>query len=167
MAPVTALVPSAYSGKGKLSGQRRYHPTRRLKDEKNHKNWNKFEGNVLDLSESMLEDLRPITMAPSFDRLTVLCLRRTDLVDIELLRSCTSLVYLDLSSNKVVQLVDDSFWACFPELLVLLLHGNKVCANAMVRNIAGLCVRKHCILPGTYVHNIVAVRLAFIINTVT
>lgn len=147
MAPVTALVPSAYNGKGKkLSGQRRYRPTKRRKDGKNNKNWNEFEGSVLDLSEGMLTDLRPITVAPSFDRLTVLCLRGTGLVDIELLRSCSSLVYLDLSYNKVVQLVDDSFWACFPELLVLLLHENKVSTDAVARNI-----------PGTYVHSIESV----------
>lgn len=142
MAPVTVVVPSDYTGKGKRSGQRRYRPTKRLKDENNN-NWSKFEGNVLDLSEGMVTDLRPITMAPSFDRLTVLCLRGTGLIDIELLRSCSSLVYLDLSSNNVVQLVDDSFWACFPELLVLLLHENKVCTNAVVRNNSGLCSKLH------------------------
>lgn len=101
------------------------HPEWRL-DEEEEVDWSKFYGTVLDASYRVLPGLRPIATAPTFEHLTVVCLKETGLVDIELLRWCSKLVHLDLSSNEIVHLVDGTFWACFSDLLVLLLHGNKV-----------------------------------------
>lgn len=101
------------------------HPQWRLRSEEKV-DWTKMYGTVLDASYSMLPDLRPILAAPTFKRLTVICLKENGVVDIGLLGSCTMLVHLDLSSNDITDLVGGSFWACFRELLVLLLHGNKV-----------------------------------------
>lgn len=85
-----------------------------------------FYGRVLDVSYNILPNLRGIAAVPSFVRLTVMSLKETGIEHIELLRCCSMLVYLDLSSNEIVDLIGDEFWACFPNLLVLLLHGNKV-----------------------------------------
>ncbi|CAN0527323.1 unnamed protein product, partial [Ectocarpus sp. 12 AP-2014] len=68
---------------------------------------------------------------PTFTHLTVLCLRESGVIDIELLGLCNRLVHLDISSNEVVHLVGGDFWASFPDLLVLLLHGNKVIWRAV------------------------------------
>lgn len=100
------------------------HPEWRLVDEE-ELNLENFHGSVLDMSYSMLLDLRPVVAAPSFKNLNALSLRDTGLVEIDLLRSCAMLVHLDLSSNEIIDLVGDDFWASFPDLLVLLLHGNK------------------------------------------
>ena len=98
-----------------------------LLDDDNSVDWSKFRGSVLDVSYATLPTLHPIaTGAPNFTRLTVLCLRESGVVDIELLRPCAMLVHLDLSSNEIVHLVGGGFWASFRDLLVLLLHGNKV-----------------------------------------
>ncbi|CAN0513310.1 unnamed protein product, partial [Scytosiphon promiscuus] len=58
--------------------------------------------------------------------LTILCLRESGVVGVELLEPCHRLVHLDLSSNEIVHLGNGEFWASFRDLLVLLLHGNKV-----------------------------------------
>lgn len=109
----------------KRGQKQQQHPEWRLDDEEE---WNlaNFHGSVLDVSYSMLPNLRPVWAAPSFKNLNALSLRDTGLVKIELLRSCAMLVHLDLSSNEIVDLVGDDFWASFPDLLILLLHGNKV-----------------------------------------
>lgn len=102
------------------------HPEWRL-DDNEKVDWSKFHGSVLDASYSALPTLSPIaTAAPTFGRLTILCLRESGVVDIKLLQPCAMLVHLDLSSNEIVHLVGGDFWASFRDLLVLLLHGNKV-----------------------------------------
>ncbi|CAN0006826.1 unnamed protein product [Ectocarpus sp. 12 AP-2014] len=88
--------------------------------------WSKSRGTVLDASYKTLPTIAPLTAMPTFTHLTVLCLRESGVIDIELLELCNRLVHLDLSSNEVVHLVGGDFWASFPDLLVLLLHGNKV-----------------------------------------
>ncbi|CAM9902934.1 unnamed protein product [Ectocarpus sp. 6 AP-2014] len=88
--------------------------------------WGKSRGTVLDASYKTLPTIAPLTAMPTFTHLTVLCLRESGVIDIELLELCNRLVHLDLSSNEVVHLVGGDFWASFPDLLVLLLHGNKV-----------------------------------------
>lgn len=103
-----------------------HHPEWRLDDEE-RVDWSKFHGSVLDASYSALPTLSPVaTAAPNFTRLMILCLRESGVVDIELLQPCAMLVHLDLSSNEIVHLVGGDFWASFRDLLVLLLHGNKV-----------------------------------------
>lgn len=131
------MVPSAtitqlglHFGSGETSGFARKriskHPEWLLDDDEKV-DWSKFRGSVLDASHSTLPTLSPIaTSAPTFACLTVLCLRESGVVDIELLQPCAMLVHLDLSSNEIVHLVGGDFWASFRDLLVLLLHGNKV-----------------------------------------
>lgn len=97
-----------------------------LLDEDEEVDWSKFCGTVLDASCSASPNLRPIAVAPTFANLTILCLRESGLVDIQLLQPCHRLVHLDLSSNEIVNLASGDFWASFRHLLVLLLHGNKV-----------------------------------------
>lgn len=80
---------------------------------------------VLGLSRCQCSGLNRLMTVPSFERLSVLCLKDTGLVDIGLLRPCARLVYLDLSSNEIVDLVGGDFWESFPQLLVLLMHENK------------------------------------------
>ncbi len=120
----------AFARKQKYAAQ---HPEWRLAADENV-DWSMCRGTVLDASYSALPTLDPIAAAaPAFGRLTVLCLRDSGLVDIELLQRCTKLVHLDLSSNEIVHLVGGDFWASFQELLVLLLHGNKVCGISDVQ----------------------------------
>lgn len=107
-----------------LARQHHQHPEWRL--DPDEVDWGKFGGHVLDASYSVLPNLRAISLAPTFNRLTVLSVRASGLVCIDLLQSCARLVYLDLSSNKITHLGDGSFWASFPDLLVILLHGNMV-----------------------------------------
>lgn len=106
-------------------------PVWRLADEENL-DLSCFEGRVLDVSYSSLPDLRGVAAAPSFEWLTVLSLKEMGLENIELLRHCTMLVYLDLSSNEISDQIDEMFWTFCPDLLVLLLHGNKVRGLAVV-----------------------------------
>lgn len=137
-APPVVVVPSAtitrlglHFGGGENSALARkqisQHPEWRLDDDEKKVDWSKFGGSVLDASYSTLPTLSPIaTAAPTFIHLTVLCLRESGVVDIELLQPCAMLVHLDLSSNEIVDLVGGDFWATFRDLSVLLLHGNKV-----------------------------------------
>ncbi|CAM9206404.1 unnamed protein product [Hapterophycus canaliculatus] len=99
-----------------------------LLDAEQEVDWSKFCGTVLDASYSALPNLHPIAVAPTFLHLTILCLRESSVIDIELLEPCHGLVHLDLSSNEIVHLASGDFWASFQDLLVLLLHGNKVMA---------------------------------------
>lgn len=115
---------SQHSGCTRLRLQERQNPAWRLEDEEI--DMTDFDALVLDVSFSMLPDLLGVAAAPSFTRLTILCLRETGLKDIGRLQSCPMLVHLDLSSNAIVDLIGGDFWAHFPNLLVLLLHGNKV-----------------------------------------
>lgn len=109
------------------------HPEWRLDDDKEVFDWSKCNGLVLDASYSALPNLGPIAAAaPMFTCLTVLFLRESGVVNIELIRPCSNLVHLDLSSNEIVHLVDGDFWASFRHLLVLLLHGNKVWGKTTV-----------------------------------
>lgn len=102
-------------------------PEWRLDEDEEEVDWSKCHGLVIDASYSALPNLGPIAAAaPMFTRLTVLCLRESGVVDIELLQPCSNLVHLDLSSNEIVHLGGGDFWASFRDLLVLLLHGNKV-----------------------------------------
>lgn len=105
--------------------KQRHDPVWRLEDEEEI-DLTGFHGLVLDVSYNILPNLRGVAAAPSFARLTVVSLKETGIEDIQLLRCCAMLVHLDLSSNEIIDLVGDDFWACFPNLLVLLLHGNKV-----------------------------------------
>ena len=138
MAAPAVVVPSAHiiqlvqhrdGGKALHARKQKHalqHPEWRLAEDADA-DWSKCHGTVLDASYSALPSLDPIAAtAPVFNRLTVLCLRESSVVDIELLRRCTTLVHLDLSSNEIFHLVGGDFWASFRELLVLLLHGNKV-----------------------------------------
>ncbi|CAN0152886.1 unnamed protein product, partial [Scytosiphon promiscuus] len=88
--------------------------------------WSNFCGTVLDASYNALPNLRPITVTQTFAHLTILCLRESGVVGVELLEPCHRLIHLDLSSNEIVHLANGDFWASFRDLLVLLLHGNKV-----------------------------------------
>lgn len=106
-------------------------PMWRLADEENL-DLSCFEGRVLDVSFSSLTNLRSVAAAPSFERLTVLSLKEMGLEDIDVLRHCTMLVYLDLSSNEISDQIDEMFWTFCPNLLVLLLHGNKVRGSPVV-----------------------------------
>lgn len=122
---------SAFARKQKQALQ---HPEWRLAEDENV-DWSTCHGTLLDASYSALPTLGPIAEAsPAFGRLTILCLRESGVVDIELLRRCKKLVHLDLSSNEIVHLVGGDFWASFQELLVLLLHGNKVCGSETLEN---------------------------------
>ena len=125
-------MPSSHAGKSPLHTLEKQHPEWRLDEDDEVGDWSVFKGTVLNVSHKALPNLNPIAMASSFDRLTILRLRKNALVEIEPLRSCTSLVHLDMSSNLIVQLVDESFWACFSELLVLLLHDNQVRVHPQV-----------------------------------
>lgn len=134
---VAVVVPSAhaalrtvhYGGGGKKTTfSREYmlqHPEWLLEKEE-EVDWSESRGTVLDASYKTLPTIAPLTAMPTFTHLTVLCLRESGVIDIELLELCNRLVHLDLSSNEVVHLVGGDFWASFPDLLVLLLHGNKV-----------------------------------------
>lgn len=101
------------------------HPEWHLEDEK-EQDWSKFHGTVLDACYGTLHSLKSVAAAPTFTGLTVLCLKETGLADIMLLESCRMLVHLDLSSNEISHVPCDDFWTSFPDMLVLLLHGNKV-----------------------------------------
>lgn len=134
-APPIVVVPSAtvthlglHFGNGETSAfeQISQHPEWRLDDDEKV-DWSTFRGSVLDASYSTVPNFGQIAVAaPTFTSLTILCLRESGLVDIELLQPCAMLVHLDLSSNEIVHLVGGDFWASFRDLLVLLLHGNKV-----------------------------------------
>lgn len=109
------------------------HPEWRLDEDEEEVDWSKCHGLVLDASYSALPNLGPIAAAtPMFTLLTVLCLREGGVADIELLQPCSKLVHLDLSSNEIVDLGGCDFWASFRDLLVLLLHGNKVTLSSIV-----------------------------------
>eukprot|EP00903_Cladosiphon_okamuranus_P010060 g9535.t1 len=113
------------------------HPEWRLDDDEKV-DWSKFRGRVLDASCSTLPTLSPIaTAASTFTRLTVLCLRESGVVDIELLQPCVTLVHLDLSSNEIVDLVME--WRAVgglgkaPKLTYLTLFFNPVCKRKIGR----------------------------------
>lgn len=103
------------------------HPEWRL--DPDEVDWGKFGRQVLDASYSVLPNLREISLAPTFNRLTVLSVRASGLISLDLLQSCAKLVHLDLSSNRITDLGGGDFWASFPDLLVVLLHGNMVCLD--------------------------------------
>ncbi|CAM9438906.1 unnamed protein product, partial [Discosporangium mesarthrocarpum] len=67
-----------------------------------------------------------LVTAPSFLFLTVLIIPENRISSLGTLRSCTSLVQLDLSSNAVCNLEDGDFWRHMSSLKVLLLHRNQV-----------------------------------------
>ena len=104
------------------------HPEWKL-DPSDEVDWGAFGGQALDASYSVLPNLHAISMAPTFECLTVLSVRASGLISIDLLQSCSTLVHLDLSSNKITHLGDGDFWASFRHLLVILLHGNMVCLD--------------------------------------
>lgn len=107
----------------------RQHPEWRL-DATDEVDWGTFGGEVLDASYSVLPNLLlAVSLAPTFKCLTVLSVRASGLISIDLLQSCSALVHLDLSSNKIIHLGDGDFWASFRDLLVVLLHGNMVCLD--------------------------------------